>query len=208
MDPSDNEAAAGMRIGDADRERVAQRLNSAVADGRISLLELDERLTKGYAAKYEVELQHLVADLPGGQLAVPHSITKPVSLSSGYAVAGFLQSAPSGAMTVLRGGLGGLKRFGSWPVPERMRVVSGFGSVKLDYTDAQFAASDVQLELMVGVGSVKIRVPPGSTLDLGGLTPGVGSVKENIAPATGDGPHFRIFGRVGLGSVKISSRRW
>jgi hypothetical protein len=54
-----------LRAGDADRERVAQRLRTALDEGRLNLLEYDDRLRDAYAAKTYAELDALLADLPG-----------------------------------------------------------------------------------------------------------------------------------------------
>jgi hypothetical protein len=40
-----------LRAGDADRERVAERLRLALDEGRLNLHEYDERLQEAYAAK-------------------------------------------------------------------------------------------------------------------------------------------------------------
>jgi hypothetical protein len=53
-----------LRIGDADRERVADRLRQAAGEGRLSPEELDERLGAAFAARTAGELEPLVADLP------------------------------------------------------------------------------------------------------------------------------------------------
>ena len=53
-----------LRIGDADRERVAERLRQAAGEGRLSPEELEERLEAAFAARTEAELTPLVADLP------------------------------------------------------------------------------------------------------------------------------------------------
>jgi Domain of unknown function (DUF1707) len=53
-----------LRIGDADRERVAERLRTAAGEGRLSPEELEERLEAAFAARTEAELAPLVADLP------------------------------------------------------------------------------------------------------------------------------------------------
>ncbi len=53
-----------LRAGDADRERVAERLRTALDEGRINLYEYDERLRDAYAAKTYAELESLLADLP------------------------------------------------------------------------------------------------------------------------------------------------
>ena len=55
----------GIRISDADRERAAARLQQALAEGRITLDELEERLAVVYAARYAADLLPPFADLPG-----------------------------------------------------------------------------------------------------------------------------------------------
>jgi hypothetical protein len=54
-----------LRAGDADRERVAERLRTALDEGRLNLYEYDDRLREAYAAKTYGELDALLADLPG-----------------------------------------------------------------------------------------------------------------------------------------------
>ena len=40
-----------LRAGNADRERVVAQLNTAFAEGRLDVAELDERVAAAYAAK-------------------------------------------------------------------------------------------------------------------------------------------------------------
>ena len=53
-----------LRVSDAERETVADRLRAAVAEGRLTLDEGDERLAAAYAARTREELDPLTADLP------------------------------------------------------------------------------------------------------------------------------------------------
>jgi hypothetical protein len=62
---SDLLAAARLRAGDADRERTADELRRAHADGRIDSDELAERIGRCYESKTFGELQRLTADLLG-----------------------------------------------------------------------------------------------------------------------------------------------
>ncbi|MBD0292137.1 MAG: DUF1707 domain-containing protein [Jiangellaceae bacterium] len=55
---------AEMRASDADRDRVAEVLRDAHAEGRLSQDELLERLGAAYEARTYAELDRLVADLP------------------------------------------------------------------------------------------------------------------------------------------------
>jgi Domain of unknown function (DUF1707) len=54
-----------MRASDADRQAVADRLKTALDEGRLDLSEYDERLQKTYAAKTYGDLHGLLDDLPG-----------------------------------------------------------------------------------------------------------------------------------------------
>jgi hypothetical protein len=57
--------AKSYRAGDADRERVAERLRVALEEGRLNLQEYDDRLREAYAARTYADLDKLVADIPG-----------------------------------------------------------------------------------------------------------------------------------------------
>lgn len=53
-----------MRVADIDRERVAERLQLALDEGRIALTDYDERLRAAYSSATYAELDHVSADLP------------------------------------------------------------------------------------------------------------------------------------------------
>ncbi|KDN18234.1 DUF1707 SHOCT-like domain-containing protein [Amycolatopsis rifamycinica] len=53
-----------IRATDAERERVAAAVQTAGSEGRLTLDEVEERLTHVYAAKFTDELASLTADLP------------------------------------------------------------------------------------------------------------------------------------------------
>lgn len=53
-----------LRAGDADRERVAERLRAGHAEGRLGTAELQQRLDRCYEARTFGELGELVSDLP------------------------------------------------------------------------------------------------------------------------------------------------
>ena len=56
---------ATLRASDGDRERIAERLRHATAEGRLLAEELEERLERTFAARTYGELDAVVADLPG-----------------------------------------------------------------------------------------------------------------------------------------------
>ena len=59
--------SAGVRASDAERERIAQILQTAAAEGRLSPEEAGERLAAASTATYREELHRLIADLPVAQ---------------------------------------------------------------------------------------------------------------------------------------------
>lgn len=75
MNPVTEESAAAVpadetspdriwRASDADRESVALLIQTAMAQGMLSVIEADERLAAVYAARFRHELEPITADLP------------------------------------------------------------------------------------------------------------------------------------------------
>jgi hypothetical protein len=61
-----------MRVSDRDRQAAAERLRLALGEGRLDLLEYDDRLAKAYAAVTYSDLQPLFTDLPpASEMAQP-----------------------------------------------------------------------------------------------------------------------------------------
>ena len=178
----------GIRIGDADRERAAGRLHRALTEGRITVSELEERLTVVYAARYESELLPPLADLPPDATAT-------------------VAVTPAGPALVLKAGMSTIKRTGRWSVPARLRVLSGMGSVVLDFCDADNPHPVVEIELELGAGSARLLVPDDATANVDDLVPGMGSVKSKVPSAPRPGsPHFVVHGRTAMGSVTVRRR--
>jgi Domain of unknown function (DUF1707) len=63
-DTTTRSPAVGIRASDAERERTATRIREAAAEGRLTMAELEERLSSVYSATLRQELEPLVADLP------------------------------------------------------------------------------------------------------------------------------------------------
>jgi hypothetical protein len=59
-----------MRVSDAERQAAADRLRAFHADGRLDLLEYDNRLAAAYAAVTYGDLDKLFADLPASSPSV------------------------------------------------------------------------------------------------------------------------------------------
>jgi hypothetical protein len=183
----------GFRISDADRERAAQRLHQALAEGRITLTELEERLAVVYAARYEADLRPPFVDLPGADV-VPGPAAAPVVPSDVPPV-------------VLRAGMSTIKRGGAWDVPPRLRLQSAMGSVVLDFCDTVIPHPVVDIEVDLGAGSAKLLVPDDSTANVDDVVASMGTVKSSVPSVRRPGvPHFVVHGRAGMGSVTVRRR--
>jgi Domain of unknown function (DUF1707) len=62
---------ADLRASDADRDVAADILCAAVADGRLTLAELDERLEDVLSARTLREIARLISDLPSARFSGP-----------------------------------------------------------------------------------------------------------------------------------------
>ena len=59
-----SEMQRDVRASDAERQAVVRRLELALRDGRLTIVEFDERAHAAYAARTRGELDDLVEDLP------------------------------------------------------------------------------------------------------------------------------------------------
>jgi hypothetical protein len=75
-DPSSARRPA-MRVSDADRERVCALLREAFAEGRLTTEEFHERTAAALAARTELDLTPLTADLPAPAATMPSTSRTP-----------------------------------------------------------------------------------------------------------------------------------
>jgi hypothetical protein len=54
-----------MRVGDAERQQVADALSTHYSEGRLDAVEFNERMTQAMGAKTRADLSGLLTDLPG-----------------------------------------------------------------------------------------------------------------------------------------------
>ncbi|GAA3147737.1 hypothetical protein GCM10017687_76150 [Streptomyces echinatus] len=66
-----DDAALDLRASDADRDRVAEILRDALAEGRLDMEEFEERLESAYRARTYGELAPLTRDLPAAGAVAP-----------------------------------------------------------------------------------------------------------------------------------------
>jgi hypothetical protein len=138
-----------MRASDADRDRIADQLREALAEGRLTPDEHAERLDAVYQAKTYAELAPIVADLPATGGSGPAPVVRDDL------------PAPQAGSPNLVAIFSGAERKGRWLVEPQTNVVSVFGGVELDLRQAVLAQREVNINVVAILGGVSITVPPG-----------------------------------------------
>jgi len=184
-----------LRVADTDRDRAAELLRQAAAEGRITFDELDERISRAYAAKTFADLQALTSDLPGP------GVSAPVPAVARYQPAGV--PAGSHAPTISAAILSGTKRTGPWLVPPAYTAVAILGGVELDLRDATFAAAEVTIQAFCLMGGVTITVPEDLAVDVSGIGIMGGFNHQASGPGAPGAPHLRVVGFALLGGVEV-----
>ena len=144
------------RASDADRDQVAEVLNSAFAEGRLTLDEHQERTQAALEAKTFDDLTALTADLvPLQSLPVHANATgRQLVVSDGA-------NPEADTMSTV---MSTVKREGSWRVRARSVANNVMGDIKLDLTQATFDAPVVEVTGTQLMGSMVLRVPLGVTV--------------------------------------------
>ncbi len=152
-------AEADLRASDADRERIAELLRDAYAEGRLTVEEHSERIEAAYTAKTLGELAPLTRDLPAHR---PISMEKPAHAPT-PSLPPSLPPARSEAPSMVAV-FGGASRKGRWRVGSLLKAVAIFGGVEIDLTDAVFESPEVVIEVVAIFGGVDIKVPENVSL--------------------------------------------
>ena len=171
-----------------DRIQVAQLLSEAASNGRLTLAQYEDRLSKTYAADTYYQLQRLTNDLPEA-MEFRRGTSRP---------------APS---TMLLAILSGFDRSGRWNVPGRMTTFTLFGGGVVDLRYADFTASDVEIHVYSIFGGQTFLLPPEVNVDIKGRGV-IGGVDSTVEGAGSPGaPTVRIKGFSLLGGVGIKRRK-
>ncbi|OIJ67622.1 DUF1707 SHOCT-like domain-containing protein [Streptomyces mangrovisoli] len=163
-----DDAAPELRASDADRERVAEVLRDALAEGRLDMTEFEERLEATYAARTYAELAPLTRDLPAAGVTPPSPVSfvkePEPSGSWGSRIVGG-EGSSSGAVAVMSG----FQRKGRWTVPRRFTCFAFWGGGEIDLRDADFADREVEINCIAIMGGMNVVVPPGVEVVVRGI---------------------------------------
>jgi len=144
------------RASDADRDQVAEVLNSAYAEGRLTLDEHQERSQAALEAKTFDDLTTLTTDLVPLQGLPVH-----VNATGRQLVVSDGANPETDTMSTV---MSTVKREGSWRVRAHSVANNVLGDIKLDLTQATFDAPVVEVTGTQLMGSMVLRVPLGVTI--------------------------------------------
>lgn len=196
-----------MRASDAERERIAEILREAVAEGRLEMEEFDQRLDRAYKARTHGELEPLVRDLPGvGSSSSAPAVVQPRSGSAARWSERVGKPATSGGAFAF---WGGFRRRGNWTVGKVFTAFAMWGGGEIDLREANFADREVVIRCFTIMGGIHVTVPPDLNVDVRGIgvMGGFGEdAKDEAAPAP-DAPRVRITGFALMGGVGVEHKR-
>nr|WP_202538804.1 DUF1707 domain-containing protein [Streptomyces sp. SID8379] len=189
-----------MRASDADRDRIADILREALAEGRLDADEHAERIDRVYRAKTVGELEPLVKDLPGAHTARP-TVASP---APNQPAPGTVPSLPGENLVAV---FSASTRRGRWRVGRRTHAYAVFGSVEIDLSEAIFEYPQVYIKAVSVFGSVEIKVP--ENISLRGSGGGVlGSFEvDAMDAAEPEAPVVYVDGVAVLGSIEARPKR-
>ncbi|MFD5125662.1 DUF1707 domain-containing protein [Streptomyces sp. NPDC058385] len=190
-----------LRASDADRDRTADILREALAEGRLTAEEHAERIDGVYRAKTHAELEPLVRDLPGA-----HTQRRPAASSPAPNRPG-VGAVPAVADENLVAVFSTSARKGRWRVGRRTHAYAVFGNIEIDLSEAIFEYQQVVIKAVSVFGNVEVRVP--ENISLRGSGGGVlGNFEvDTLDSADPDAPVVYVDGIAVLGNIEAKPKR-
>ncbi|MFC8140722.1 DUF1707 domain-containing protein [Streptomyces paradoxus] len=194
-------AVSELRASDAERDRIADILHDALAEGRLTADEHAERVEGVLRAKTVGELEVFIRDLPAAHRQGPGSSPAPAPHRP---TAGAIPIDPDDNVVAV---FSGAVRKGRWRAGRRIHAYAVFGSVEIDLSEALFDHQQVVVKSFAIFGSVDIRVP--ENVSLRGTGSGVLGSFEVDTLDSGDpqAPIVYVDGWAVLGSVEARPKR-
>ncbi|MFJ1894667.1 MULTISPECIES: DUF1707 domain-containing protein [unclassified Streptomyces] len=196
-----------MRASDAERERIAEILREAVAEGRLEMEEFEQRLDAAYKARTHGELEPIVRDLPAvGAAAAPVAAGQAGTGSTARWSDRVGTPATSGGAFAF---WGGFRRRGNWTVGRKFTAFAMWGGGEIDLREANFEDREVVIRCFAIMGGMQVTVPPDLNVEVRGIgvMGGFGeNTKDEGIPAP-DSPRVRITGFALMGGVGVERKR-
>jgi hypothetical protein len=177
------------RIGDRERDVAVARLQRAIAEGRLTPEEFDERVDLALASKTRGDLDRLLADLP--QTAMPLPVAGPPRT-------GRLRRWLVAVM-------GADEEKGRWRPPRQTNAIAVMGGVEMDLRHAVIEHPVMTMTAVAVMGGIDITVPPGLAVEMTGFA-FMGGRSNRAAHVTDPGApliRLRAFALMGGVDVKV-----
>ncbi|MFE0728414.1 DUF1707 domain-containing protein [Streptomyces antibioticus] len=145
-----------LRASDADRDRVADILREALAEGRLTADEHAERVEGVLAAKTVGELEVFIRDLPAAHERRASPLPAPPRPT-----AGAIPADPDDNVIAV---FSSAVRRGRRRAGRRIHAYAIFGSVEIDLSEALFEYQQVVIKAFAVFGNVEVRVPENVSL--------------------------------------------
>ena len=172
-----------LRASDADRQAAVERLEKALAEGRITAEEFRQRTEAAYAATTTAALRPLLADLP--HQPAPAEVVG--------------RRTPGNVVNVL-----GDVRLSASELPRRVGTV--LGNIRIDLRDLRSSDERVELDLWTVLGDIDVILPEGMDGELEGFAV-LGNRRIELAPVprTPGTPRVVVRAHVVLGDLRLRS---
>jgi hypothetical protein len=152
--PRPSDERPDLRASDAERERTAETLRTAMGEGRLTVEELEERLRAVYTVPTTRELERLVSD-----------VTVPTPVAPANASGLSVRPGPGGDRWVVSI-MSGHDRRGRWRIAERCTVLNIMGGSEIDLNDVELSESVTRLNVYSVMGGGDVRVPDGVAVEV------------------------------------------
>jgi hypothetical protein len=194
-------AVSDLRASDADRDRIADILREALAEGRLDAEEHAERVEGVLNAKTVGELDVFIRDLPA---AHQHRSAPAYTGAPNRPVTDSLPHDPDDNVVAV---FSAAVRKGRWRAGRRIHAYAVFGSVEIDLSEALFEYQQVVIKAVSVFGNIEVRVPENVSLRGTG-----GGVLGNFEVDTLDAPDpaapvVYVDGWAVLGNIEGKAKR-
>ena len=168
---------------DAERGDVVRILEQAMAEGRLTPVEAEDRIEAAYGARTMADLEALTDGLP-----VAFGASAPA------------RRVPQRTVKLM----GDVNLGGSLAVDSVLHATAFFGDVVIDLSSATIPPEGVEIRASVGIGDVRVIVPDGATVKMRSFNV-LGDRVEAVDPPLPSGPVITVRGRSMVGDIEAYS---
>ncbi|GGV33165.1 DUF1707 SHOCT-like domain-containing protein [Streptomyces spectabilis] len=198
-----------LRASDADRERVAEVLREAMAEGRLDMDEFNERVDAAYRARTYGDLAPLTRDLPAAGAVAPKTSLVKRSADDGSTEIDWAERVVEGTEPTSGGAFAfwsGFNRKGGWTVGRLFTSFAMWGGGEIDLREARFADREVVIRCFTIMGGIQVTVPPELNVSVKGFGIMGGFGDDATGEGTPGSPRVTVTGFALMGGVNVERK--